>query len=74
MSCICFFIRNCANYAELHANLPHLYKASRHLEQYLEVCSSKQFAQNSQQQFAWKQQKPEHQSLCKQMSTPEVDK
>lgn len=74
MSCICFFIRNCSNYSELHGNLNYLNKASRHLEQYLEVSATKQFQATSQQQIAWKQQKSELPSLCKQMSTQEIDK
>ena len=73
MSSICFFTRNCTNYAELFNNINYLVKARDHLEQYLEISSIKQYGQSSQQQqFAWKQ-KQEQQSLCKQMTTQEVD-
>ena len=73
MSSICFFTRNCTNYAELFNNINYLVKARDHLEQYLEISSIKQYGQTSQQQqFAWKQ-KQEQQSLCKQMTTQEVD-
>lgn len=74
MSCICFFLRNCNNYSELYENVHYLNKASKHLEQYLEVSSTKQTTQpNVQTQFAWKS-KSDQQNLCKQISTPEVDK
>jgi zinc finger FYVE domain-containing protein 26 len=75
MSCICFFTRNAINYADLYNNIGYLSKARKHLEQYLEICTIKQFSQNAQaQQFSWKQQRSEQQNLCKQMPTQEVDK
>ncbi len=61
MSSICFFSRHCQNYVDLFNNLNHLYKARKHLEEYLEL---KQFSQNSIKQN----------SLCKQISAQEVDK
>ena len=76
MSCLCFFTRNCQNYAQLYANVQFLTKARNHLEKYLELCASRQYSglvNTSQQQLGWKQ-KPEQQNLCKQMPTQEVQK
>lgn len=74
MSCICFFTRQCANYGELFNNLHYLNKASKHLEQYLEISTVKQYSQSTQQvSVPWKQKTEQH-SLCKQMPTQEVDK
>lgn len=73
MSCIYFFTRHCNNYNDLFNNLNYLTKARKHLEQYLELCSMRQFSQSSQQQLTWKQ-KSDTASLCRPMSTQEVDK
>jgi hypothetical protein len=74
MSCICFFTRHCATYADLFTNIHYLTKARKHLEQYMEISSVKQTNQmnQQQQQFAWKL-KNETNSLCKQMTTKDVD-
>ena len=69
MSCICFFTRHCTNYTDLYNNLNYLNKARKHLEEYLEICSIKQYLQTSQQQIISKQS-----TLCKQITTVEVDK
>ncbi len=77
MSSICFFTRQCSNYAQLYVNLNYLTKAREHLDSYLEI-SSKQANNNSnttmQQQQQIKGSKNEQHNLCKQMSTQDVDK
>ncbi len=72
MSCIFFFAKNCENYVALSKNLVYLTRAREHLEKYLEIASLK--SSQAQSQLTWKQQKPEHQSLCKQMPPQEVDR
>lgn len=75
MSCIYFFTRHSANYSDLFNNLHYLNKARKHLENYLEICTTKQYGlTNQQQHFTWKPTKSDQQSLCKQMTTQEVDK
>ena len=67
MSCICFFTRHCHNYADLYNNLHFLSKARKHLEEYLEMCSLRQSGSSSQNNS-------KQNSLCKQITTQEVDK
>ncbi len=74
MSCICFFSKMCRNYCELYANIEYLVKARHHLEQYLEVYSSKHCMVSTQQQHKGWRNKPEQPSLTKQISAQEIDK
>lgn len=67
MSCLCFFTRHCQNYADLFNNINYLSKARKHLEQYLEISSLKQFGANTQLNS-------KQNSLCKQITPQEVDK